>query len=517
MATKHPLLSCHKCGSDAVYVPPLPTFSGINQSRLAHLLSSNEAPLEQDFLSLRDFVKTGETCVSELADRIATLKAAADALSETMKGLSRRVDELKPIMHPLRRVPDEVLSEIMRHSSNHYHDYRHSSLDPSGALWRIGQICSRWRNMSINTASLWSELRVVWPSDVSSASPQRRSFEYFLVQQIYRARSRLQAVTLYSKTQIPADDMALTIMFSTSPHWQKLTVVMPFGSFAQLAPLSGCLSSLERLDVYPFYPRPPTEGWKEASAAFTYLPKLRLVHGSARDLSKFALPFTQIEGHETFTVAVSRAKDDLNFLRQTPNLTMLRILKSAPSADISALNPVRLERLEECAMNEEVTGAVRQLLDHLTLPALINFRAAITLDVPYDSVRSFLLRSQSSLQDLFLRAPYLNPTQIRELLHLTPTLRNITLHCCNSLSPEFMQLFVPDDTQGPTSPNDIVTPALETLCLGTVIARTSEEVAEFSKYPQVADDDMLQTLTISRPGLKITIPDPAGLPKFPTS
>ncbi|KAJ7049312.1 hypothetical protein C8F01DRAFT_1378661 [Mycena amicta] len=102
-----------------------------SESKLTHLLTSNDPPTETEITLVQEIIRGAE---------------AAEPASESLL----RVEAYRAILSPVRQLPLELLIAIFCfvHWPRHY------------APWSLGLICRRWRVAALACPSLWSLIRI---------------------------------------------------------------------------------------------------------------------------------------------------------------------------------------------------------------------------------------------------------------------------------------------------------------------------------------------------------------------
>ncbi|PBK91099.1 hypothetical protein ARMGADRAFT_1166656 [Armillaria gallica] len=144
----NPICPCRKCGCKlnsrvADQGPPL-------EGRLPQLLQSNDAPTDADVIFFE--------------------RKPLSALLSTLKS---DIAQHEKAVHPIRRLPPEVLSEIFlqcideggtENEASRFSEETllrpKTSLDPSQCPWTLSKVCSKWRAISLSFPRLWSNIHL---------------------------------------------------------------------------------------------------------------------------------------------------------------------------------------------------------------------------------------------------------------------------------------------------------------------------------------------------------------------
>ncbi|KAF9030552.1 hypothetical protein BDZ89DRAFT_1064563 [Hymenopellis radicata] len=86
-------------------------------------------------------------------------KSAVAALEKRIIEVDSVLQNAKKISHPIRSIPNEILSMIFAQCANtHFWESRDEkdSLSTERAPWNLSYVCQRWRNLVLSSPSLWS-------------------------------------------------------------------------------------------------------------------------------------------------------------------------------------------------------------------------------------------------------------------------------------------------------------------------------------------------------------------------
>lgn len=171
---------CWQCGAPptpapATASPELRPLLGFDR-----LLTSNEVPLDSEIQSIRDFISDGQNQVETLNSQIDNLEAAIALLTQKRDRMAEHVRQHCAILSPVRRVPSELVCEILALSLSS-DDEEPMNRPP----WHLGHICRFWRCTVLAYPALWSSITI--PSSSSGHS----SFSMIETQLIRSADSPL--------------------------------------------------------------------------------------------------------------------------------------------------------------------------------------------------------------------------------------------------------------------------------------------------------------------------------------
>ncbi|KAL0057857.1 hypothetical protein AAF712_015491 [Marasmius tenuissimus] len=295
--------------------------------------------------------------ISSLEDRISCLQASIADLSSAKETLERRLQEYKPLIHPVRRLPDDVLSYVFRicvdteveerqKKDSSYCQRYPGSLNTRKAPWLLGQICTKWRALTESLPQLWTVVDLDWRYD-----PLLREYhpamDRLLSTQLQRCRGQQLAVSYCGlEAADPANPLSsnirlLLILCSRSFQWSKVTIRADAVGLLALSSYKGMFPNLNTLHLHLLHPVRPA--WIRASDnqtifdAFHDTPNLRKLTitgyiDGIRDLS-LQLPWNQITHysvHNDFNWHTKYGCDD--FSRGAYNTATVAYARAEPPA-----------------------------------------------------------------------------------------------------------------------------------------------------------------------------------------
>ncbi|KAF5351307.1 hypothetical protein D9758_008064 [Tetrapyrgos nigripes] len=220
---------CVKCRADLFTKEP---------SRCPVDLHSGYVPNERDIARMKSFIQDANADISELDSMLALL-------TERRETLVRQVNDCKRVIsaNALRNFPPEVLIEVFRLCTPSL-DLFYSTHDAfSATLLAISQTCAFWRNVSLSTPELWTNIFI----DITSC-PDGPNYHSLL--KLYLSRSSSTPLTL----QITARVTQYNLPFSLadrgefSAQQRSMLEYLP-SQFHLCAHLSLDLHSLVQRDI----------------------------------------------------------------------------------------------------------------------------------------------------------------------------------------------------------------------------------------------------------------------------
>jgi hypothetical protein len=388
---------------------PLPSET---REEIASSLEPNAASLEKV-----------DEAVTRLSDLLDGLKAARDALAD-------RVQRSRSILHPLRILPDECLSNIFSHCITpmegqdddlFYGIPPHLFVNSPRALTYISR---HWRDVALNMPKLWSNIVI----DFSKAGDDafwEPGILSILNLRLTRSTTHPLDVVIYSAYNLSVTDPLLQGVMAHCHRWRRLYLIIPFESFGFLQQVYHNLPVLEHVFIqYSVRSRvdPPSQDaqrrvvteWDDFTLAanlrsicivplviqetFGYCPQL------ANRIKKYRTIFCDPRG--LFVPPLPFAPCiHLRALRKLPNLenwTAMCLFDDgwpSPEEDIEfeeeggtvVMDTLRVVRIKE---EEHYWGAIAQVLDHMSAPQLSELALDGNLDEDcISSVIDFIVRS----------------------------------------------------------------------------------------------------------------------------
>ncbi|KAJ7357965.1 hypothetical protein DFH08DRAFT_437528 [Mycena albidolilacea] len=149
------LESCWQCGA-AGTPPEAATGSLKSPPSLAphRLLTSNDVPLDSETPFIRGIVSEGQNQVDALNSQIENMEAAILRLTRKRDALAEHVHQHRAILAPVRRVPPELVGEILALSLP----------SDNRPPWHLAHICRFWRHCMLGYPALWNSITIPFSS-----------------------------------------------------------------------------------------------------------------------------------------------------------------------------------------------------------------------------------------------------------------------------------------------------------------------------------------------------------------
>ncbi|KAL0569330.1 hypothetical protein V5O48_012636 [Marasmius crinis-equi] len=163
------------------------------------LAKSNDPPPSREFQNIpktyRDLVKD----ILTIEARYKRIRAHEKALLTEREALLAQLQIYRMLAHPVRRLLNEVLSEIFRVcvesallTLSEYDEDNPG--DTYKAPWVLAQVCLHWRLLAISSPQLWTSFDITWAQSLSWLD-NHRQYEALLSLQMQRCRDQLISVS----------------------------------------------------------------------------------------------------------------------------------------------------------------------------------------------------------------------------------------------------------------------------------------------------------------------------------
>ncbi|KAJ7622661.1 hypothetical protein DFH06DRAFT_1105207 [Mycena polygramma] len=259
-----------------------------------HLLTTNDPPSDTEKIKVQDILHGLHTRISNLDASIAAAEDTLLHLRNKRKSTVEDVHRGTAILSIIRRLPEDVLTEVFSHTLPDVSRRRPMERSP----WVLDRICSRWRTISIFLPTLWSHIDANLPLPILMAHLQRSK------------GCGLHICLIYSDTE------ALRQLVDHCTRWESVDIRMGVDMLPILEAVHGNLPMLRQLK----YTDDTGVGFCQA---FETAPRLSsvIIHGKA---SLLRLPWEQLT---KLRERIPRI-DDLSRLGCARNLVELSLTNS---------------------------------------------------------------------------------------------------------------------------------------------------------------------------------------------
>ncbi|TFK42715.1 hypothetical protein BDQ12DRAFT_289853 [Crucibulum laeve] len=356
---------------------------------------------------LRDSLTEKERYLARIDQRITQTRALLKHLVTERHKTQASIYCHRELLHPIRRIPLELLQEIFISCLSNDQYLRPN---PHKAPLSLTQVCTRWRQVSFATPTLWSSLAI----QLSKGHTQKR----LCLIESWLSRSGCYPISLFA--YLPsADDNFIAAFFHifnshrhhcrnlrlTLPHWchvpllSVLNLGMPVAKTLQIRFLPANPGSL--------IPPPHQLIINRRSA-----PNLAVLQWSSPGLQPVILSVSFAHIHRLDVDYRLSIFDCLKIMRNCPDLVECEfraITEWDGQTDSDGVEqPITLASLRSLALHAHMTRSFGILFDHSTFPALQALKVVdLTLEPGagtwvQSSFDNFIARSHCALQTLQL-------------------------------------------------------------------------------------------------------------------
>lgn len=207
-----------------------PLMSHDQEDVVVSRLKTNACPSGQELDEFSAMRLQAQEDSSLLHDMIAGLEARVHSLRALKQKSDGFVADLSVILHPIRRLPVEILCEIFKTAvatdrepsldELQEHTFQ-DSLVRSQRVWALSEVCSSWREAAIGTPGLWTAFVV----DIDSLS-QRASSYHLLNTYLARSKDLSLSVHMYGnrKKFHWKDNVVVASLMASCSRWASLSV-----------------------------------------------------------------------------------------------------------------------------------------------------------------------------------------------------------------------------------------------------------------------------------------------------
>ncbi|KAF9007290.1 hypothetical protein BDZ89DRAFT_1079468, partial [Hymenopellis radicata] len=243
------------------------------------LLSVNAPPLEAEAAILLQIVQESSAYIDALQPQIIKAQETLSALMGLQETASRRIADAKRILHPMRSLPQDILTEIFLSCTpsvdHHEVDWswrgtNFDSLCPLNHPWNISHVCHRWREIALSLPRLWSVIYLDFRR-YTRFSPRQCSFVGSL---LFERSAKLDlCVNIVSGDMEIGNHPLMPLLKESTTRWRILNAHM---SSPSLQSLSGCeFPLLQELGVRD---ENPGDGTDVPVDTFRNVQNVRILH-----------------------------------------------------------------------------------------------------------------------------------------------------------------------------------------------------------------------------------------------
>ena len=240
---------------------------------------------------LSQLMKDAEKDIRGYNTRISWLRQRAAALELERKAFQERLDTVKSLLSPIRRLPLELLVEIFSHCCANTAircDLAVDMAEIEVPAIVLGQVCRAWHKITASHASLWAtlELNVGAEADIPSSNKLRTATERLLK----ASGNHPLDVKIIVEDSLHA---SVLLVLAECRRWIRVSFSfgdpVPFlNNDGQLKSLRGNLPMLEQLEIIA-----PSD-INEETNLFSEAPRLRSASIGLLNPSQVSIPWAQI-------------------------------------------------------------------------------------------------------------------------------------------------------------------------------------------------------------------------------
>ncbi len=392
----------------------------------AKLLASNAAPSEAQYTYLQSVVERGREDMQKLSRRLIRARAIVDYLDGQLELAVTNVEDARTIMHPIRRVNDDVLGMIFQYCVET--ESSQNSIDVRGMPWTLSHVCGRWRSLAMNTGRLWTRVRLDLGRDEAFMGSVGAS--YLISNQLLRAAPFKVDMTIEG---YPGDLMVnsvFPVLVPFSPRIRSLKIKASPSACRFLSVCKGFFPCLQSLSIRgASYHSPSLETndmYQDLTLdAFTFAPNLECLRIRELPLRSFYFASTTLNSITRFSISLYSQLSTV--LERTAQMGRLETLDLICDCDIDDIDddpdPVTIPSLRQLVLHDPDNWQ--------TIPIVwdkIDASQVTTVILSYDG-------SHFVVTYPLLRAPATSITGLH--IHLGDCLINTNDHC--SLMIEFLR------------------------------------------------------------------------------
>lgn len=437
-----------------------------------HLLQTNEQLRPSEESSMLEILANTRSELSLLDQEIKRVKQVWKTLMDRKELLRQSVLDAKKILSPIRRIPSEIIAEIILHSLGYYifddDDTMHwqaTSMNTRKGIWIFSHVSRIWRAAALSLPVIWANISIKYlPKDAEPSAAALNLLQTIL------ARAKLCSLRIEFVLDAHTSDVAKELLRSlvrVSSQWRDVRLEMHSKFFQRLAAVKGRLPLLESIHVEQNSNNSETRGGIVATPLnklFQTAPSLRsLTCIGFKNTGALQLPWAQLNHYRNNEPMLEF--ESIDVLEQMPNLCSLWIEEANLDASEETEGP-------ELPYLRKLTCQDGGLLPFLTAPSL----EEVSLGSHYDigELVDFIERSSCNLTTLSFTASSqeeyyhhpVGPALSIFFLKAVPGLTTLSL--CNKYLDVFLSPLIDD-------PSSHLLPKLLTLIFSDNIAMQSAD------------------------------------------
>jgi hypothetical protein len=327
------------------------------------------------------------------------------------------------LLSPIRKLPDELLSEIMLYSSRRRVDV----CSPRSDAWKLERVCKRWRNVALSVQELWSNIEVYLGSLSSYKAAVPMGIVKELVDRCLQRSENHSLSIKFIEIGSPPHFLGIFDHLSRASHrWQDISFSLSM--LSEAPQLDNGLTRLRSLGLSGAYKATRSLSSFQHAQQLTQLRLFSVV----KPCRTLILPWSQLT-YLKIIYCVFQTGEFMEMLHRTPNLVEF-ISKGNKGLTKNHLDSVRpiYDRSLQCLEIQASPMEICTLFQPITFPKLselyITHLTQTTQNLHIqtaDSITSAIRRSNCFITTLTLSSA--GSKFVSRILEETPHLKCLTL------------------------------------------------------------------------------------------
>ncbi|KAI6118394.1 hypothetical protein F5141DRAFT_1098332 [Pisolithus sp. B1] len=348
---------------------------------ISSLFGKNQVSASEDEQRVHDILRECKSELGGVTDELCRARAEVERIEERLGQIKGVISELEGLLHPIRRMPTDVMAKIFEQSVRDSESQGHSRIDIKQAPLSLSQVCRSWRKLVFALPCLWKRFEIAFPTSSTSPNWYRLMQSQIMFIRLWISRSQSVPVSLslslcdYVITSPSLVLLDLEIM-RAGPRIRELSLQFPTPSLCRLLSfIQGPLESLEYLNLQ-------TTDTLQSSDSIPPIvlpsaPSLKKLNISSfeLDMRRHQVPWVQLTELSLqcrFNTLHSQGNSDyLPILVQCPNLRTCSLGFGRVIGDIDTVTSVTLPHLSTLkVLIYTKTPYLKLFFDALHLPKL---------------------------------------------------------------------------------------------------------------------------------------------------
>lgn len=393
------------------------------------LVRSNIAPTASESNHIKNLISQGDRDLTRLEVEIArtTNKAVVDSLVNQRHELHVKVDAYKAVLAPARRLPPEILGEILLHCIEDGVPIVPSARQPPLLFC---QICSFWRNVALEQSALWRNIRIFLNA--------RNEAQRYKMLRIWLDRAKSLPLDIDIRGSSGVSTIPTSILLPYLPTTRSLSLDLPSNILVSFLASEIPTISMPLMEEMDLAASPAIEFSSPilgALSIFQDTPRLRSLNISSSERHILEIPGLQV----SYSKIVHLSIDDVYLpdnvaavlFQQLVNLEELELeVRSWDRETVSdSFFPIVIPRLRSLDLTVDMPDDLNHIFKMLTLPLLddlsISLYECLFVDLP--EFYKLQMRSSFNLSQLSLCYVSFRPGDFETLLRANPSLTDLRI------------------------------------------------------------------------------------------